>query len=216
MAGSEPPRRLSDNDPHVAKMNVWNEERPDYKILLYIPNIIGYIRLFFLLIAFCYLPISPATFVVHYSISIALDGFDGYAARKLRQCSLFGAWMLYMVSAVEWASFVCNHSLGADWQHSLTRHKEKRIISSIVACTLAKNFRNPLGVWAIAGLHVLPVWIFGYQYDLFGSHLWFLPKFVEPFGMVILGMGRLLCFFIEMWSIWVHISSLLVNTSAAL
>lgn len=114
------------------------------------------------------------------------------------------------------ASFVCNHSLGADWQHSLTRHKEKRIISSIVACTLAKNFRNPLGVWAIAGLHVLPVWIFGYQYDLFGSHLWFLPKFVEPFGMVILGMGRLLCFFIEMWSIWVHISSLLVNTSAAL
>lgn len=41
MAGSEPPRRLSDNDPHVAKMNVWNEERPDYKILLYIPNIIG-------------------------------------------------------------------------------------------------------------------------------------------------------------------------------
>ncbi|KAK8718975.1 hypothetical protein OTU49_002772 [Cherax quadricarinatus] len=232
MASSEPRRRLDDNQPCVTSKRIGGENKPDYRVLLYIPNIIGYIRLLFLLVAFCILPTSPASFVVFYSISIMLDGVDGYAARKLHQCSLFGSWfdvvldnlsrgllwtlihpMMYLVSAIEWTAFVCNHTLGTKWQDSLAGHGEKGIMSSIVSCTLAKNFRNPWGVWVIAGLHGLPVWIIGYQYNLFGSHLWFLPKFVQPLGLVILGMGRLLCFLIEIWSIWIHISVLLVNTS---
>ncbi|XP_071518960.1 uncharacterized protein [Panulirus ornatus] len=233
MAGSELPRKPSGDEPQPAPSGR-SKSRPDYRVLSYIPNIIGYIRLFFLLLAFCSLPTSPASFVAFYSISIILDGIDGYAARKLQQCSLFGAWfdvvldnlsrgllwthihpMLYLVSALEWMTLVCNHSSDAGWRQSLGTKGKNGAPPMIVSCTLAKNFRNPWGVWAIAGLHVLPVWLFGIQYDVFGSHLWFLPQFVQPLGVTILGTGRLLCVCIEIWCVWIHISAMLVNTSTS-
>ncbi|XP_042232790.1 uncharacterized protein LOC121873333 isoform X2 [Homarus americanus] len=207
MAGFEPPS-VSDKQPHLTTKSAGNGKRPDYMVLLYIPNIVGYIRLFLLLLAFMYLRVSPTLFVVFYSMSITLDGFDGYIARKLGQCSLFGAWfdvvldnlsrgllwinihpILYLVSAVEWTAFVCNHSLGAEWRKALTArencgvpplssHKKYGILSSLISCMFTNNFRNPWGVWAIAGLHVLPVWLISLQNGIFGTYLWFLPQFV--------------------------------------
>ncbi|XP_042892441.1 uncharacterized protein LOC122266680 isoform X2 [Penaeus japonicus] len=191
--------------------------KPDYGVLLYIPNLIA----------------SPASFVTLYSISITLDGFDGYAARKLHQCSLFGAWfdvildnlgrgllwvhihpMLYLVSSIEWMAFVCNYSFGAKWRESLIEGPRAQQPNTLVTCILANNFRNVWGVWVIAGLHVLPVWLLGIKYNIFETHLWFLPPFIQPLGILLLGMGRLLCFCVEIWSIWNHIYGLLMNTSS--
>lgn len=143
-----------------------------------------------------------------------------------------------------------------------------------------QDFRNVWGVWVIAGLHVLPVWLLGIKYNIFETHLWFLPPFIQPLGeciwqwlilqillldeiklfkiriwvgrivsnlqyffiidsiicfihdfsstmlvvifkenqilsgILLLGMGRLLCFCVEIWSIWNHIYGLLMNTSS--
>ncbi|RXM96266.1 Protein phosphatase 1D [Acipenser ruthenus] len=135
---------------------------------------------------------------------------DGYAARRLNQISEFGAWldvvidnlgrgMLwsalfewgYFVSALEWCVFVCTHScMGAEWK-------------SRFGCSpwwiqrvTANGFKSPLGVLCISGLHVLPVWLYGYQKGVLTEVL-FVPFTLQCCGIAILTAGRLLCFAVE-------------------
>ena len=61
-------------------------------VLLYVPNIIGYIRITFAGIAFANI-MNPLYFFVCYSISYLLDATDGHFARKLHQTSQFGAML---------------------------------------------------------------------------------------------------------------------------
>lgn len=60
-------------------------------IYLYIPNIIGYIRILMNCIAFAYCFSNKRLFSVLYFISFACDGLDGWFARKFNQVSTFGA-----------------------------------------------------------------------------------------------------------------------------
>lgn len=61
-----------------------------WPVFLYIPNIIGYVRILLSAKAFAnYL--SPWTFFTYYFISFVLDAVDGLAARKLDQSSYMGA-----------------------------------------------------------------------------------------------------------------------------
>ncbi|KAK8380425.1 hypothetical protein O3P69_016776 [Scylla paramamosain] len=205
--------------------------KPDYKVLFYIPNIIGYVRLCLLLLAFCFLSSSPVWFVNLYIASIVLDAFDGFVARKLQQCSLFGAWldvvldnlsrgllwthihpMLYIVSALEWATFCCNYATGAEWRQAFAQSKKE--VPWMIAYIMANNWRNPLGVWVISGLHVFPLWLFGLQYGVFVSHLSFLPYSIQMAGLIVLGSGRLVCGITEVWCLCSHIYSILVNSSS--
>lgn len=56
---------------------------------LYIPNLIGYVRLLFL--AFFFIAVDPLVKVLCMSANLVLDIFDGKMARFFNQCSLFGA-----------------------------------------------------------------------------------------------------------------------------
>ena len=69
------------------------EAQPNYKILYYVPNIIGYIRIALICgtLPFCFS--HPLIFAVSYFINAFLDGVDGVAARRLGQCSKFGMWL---------------------------------------------------------------------------------------------------------------------------
>lgn len=53
----------------------------------------GYARLVLIIAAHHIKDESPETAVLLYAIFAACDGIDGYAARKLNQCSSFGAWV---------------------------------------------------------------------------------------------------------------------------
>lgn len=64
---------------------------------LYVPNIIDYLRVIFMFIAYVYADTNALVFFVCYAISQTLDMFDGIAARALNQTSKFGA-MLDMVT----------------------------------------------------------------------------------------------------------------------
>lgn len=61
------------------------------KILLYIPNIIGYFRILLLILSYTLQKTSFRLFFLTYFLSFALDALDGIAARALNQCSKFGA-----------------------------------------------------------------------------------------------------------------------------
>jgi CDP-diacylglycerol--inositol 3-phosphatidyltransferase len=67
-------------------------------VWLFVPNLIGYVRVVTGLAAFAYAFDGPApgvpawaAFFVLYGISYALDAVDGVAARALKQTSQFGA-----------------------------------------------------------------------------------------------------------------------------
>ena len=55
--------------------------------------IIGYARLTLVLVAHYIKHDSPSVSLLLLIIFAALDGVDGWAARKFGQCSAFGAWV---------------------------------------------------------------------------------------------------------------------------
>ncbi|EYE96716.1 CDP-alcohol phosphatidyltransferase family protein [Aspergillus ruber CBS 135680] len=57
----------------------------------FVPNIIGYTRVIFAIASLYYMPLHPRTCFLLYSISRLLDALDGAAARRLGQCTQFGA-----------------------------------------------------------------------------------------------------------------------------
>ncbi|XP_034557010.1 uncharacterized protein si:ch1073-145m9.1 [Notolabrus celidotus] len=189
-------------------------------ILLYWPNIIGYMRIGLLLSAWAAHE-TPFLFIILYSISVALDGVDGWLARKLGQTSRFGAWldvvvdnvgrgMLWsllfewgwLVSAVEWCVFVCNHSSRGDhWKDSFSRSP------AIIRAIMDKGFRTPLGLWVVSGLHCLPLWLYGSQTGLL-SRWMYLPPWIQNLVTVLLAAGRLLALLAEIWCIRTHVEFL--------
>ncbi|CAF3540841.1 unnamed protein product [Rotaria socialis] len=60
-------------------------------IFLFIPNIIGYVRIFLSIASFYFMPTHPITTVLCYLTSELLDALDGHAARALGQSTKFGA-----------------------------------------------------------------------------------------------------------------------------
>ena len=60
-------------------------------IFLFIPNIIGYFRYFFLFASLFTYRTQPICTLVLYGLSQWLDMFDGMAARKFNQSTNFGA-----------------------------------------------------------------------------------------------------------------------------
>ncbi|EDK47506.1 hypothetical protein LELG_05687 [Lodderomyces elongisporus NRRL YB-4239] len=72
-------------------LSIAKEEITVQTIFLYIPNIIGYLRIVTAVISFICMSRFPITTVIFYGISSFLDAFDGYAARKFNQGTRFGA-----------------------------------------------------------------------------------------------------------------------------
>uniref|UniRef100_A0A3Q1FXI6 Uncharacterized LOC110955868 n=1 Tax=Acanthochromis polyacanthus TaxID=80966 RepID=A0A3Q1FXI6_9TELE len=173
-------------------------------VLLYWPNIVGYIRIGLVFAAWAAYN-TPALFVPLYSVSIALDGVDGWLARRLGQTSRFGAWldvvvdnlgrgMLwsllfewgFLVCALEWCVFVCNHSTRGDrWKESFSSSPP------LIQAIMANGFWTPLGAWVVGGLHCLPLWLYWYQRGLL-SHWLDLPLWIQAAGTLLLAAGRLL------------------------
>lgn len=73
-------------------------------ILLYVPNIIGYVRAIFMVMSWNEALSNPSKFLWYYSISYVLDMADGLAARSLNQCSKFGAVLDMVLDRVATAS----------------------------------------------------------------------------------------------------------------
>uniref|UniRef100_A0A671PB88 Uncharacterized protein n=1 Tax=Sinocyclocheilus anshuiensis TaxID=1608454 RepID=A0A671PB88_9TELE len=176
---------------------------------------IGYIRILLVLIAWI-LYSDPGSFVPLYKCYQLYWMVGNYMkARESINTSWLdvvidnvGRGMLWnmlhdwglLVSSVEWCVFVCNHNArGAQWKNSFTESP---------VWVQAKGFKTPLGILTIAGLHILPVWLYGYQYEVLSQTL-FAPNWLQILGILVLTAGRLLGFAVEMWCIVTHLRFLL-------
>lgn len=62
-------------------------------VYLFVPNLIGYTRIFLALLSFYFMPTNYVLATWAYIISGFLDAIDGHAARMLNQGSRFGAFL---------------------------------------------------------------------------------------------------------------------------
>lgn len=190
------------------------------EVLFYIPNIIGYGRILLACIAFTYYQ-DPTWFILFYSSSIILDGLDGYTARKLNQCSKFGAWFDviidlfsrgylwcalfkggYLIVFLEWVTFVSTHSRGENWKIP----DEK--FPTLVKLVMENGFKTPAGFFAVGSLHVLPLWFYCYESRFFTQTLG-MPMWLQLSGIVILAVGRTVCAAVELFYCKEYVADLL-------
>ncbi|XP_033747515.1 uncharacterized protein LOC117332639 [Pecten maximus] len=190
------------------------------EVLLYVPNIIGYARLCLLAVSISMYD-SPVIFLIFYCISAILDGFDGYAARKLNQMSGFGAWLDvvvdlisrgilwcfiskwgYFVMVIEWMTFVATHSGGSNWK---IPEEDFPVVCRKV---MENGFKTPLGTYAITGLHILPIWLYICSKDLIVASLQLSPWIQHSVTLFLIG-GRLLSLRVEIFFISKHLAVLL-------
>ncbi|ODV77013.1 phosphatidylinositol synthase [Suhomyces tanzawaensis NRRL Y-17324] len=80
-------------------------------IFLYIPNLIGYVRVVTAILSFVCMKNHPVYTLVLYGISGFLDAFDGWAARKYNQGTRFGAVLDMVTDRCATSSFIAYLSL---------------------------------------------------------------------------------------------------------
>ncbi|XP_046841007.1 CDP-diacylglycerol--inositol 3-phosphatidyltransferase 1-like [Xenia sp. Carnegie-2017] len=198
-------------------------EYPNYKILYFAPNLIGYVRLMLLAASWYYITNNPIIFITLYGTSAILDAFDGIAARYLNQTSAFGAWFDividnigrgiiwsytfewgYFVSVLEWLVFVCTHTHGPSWKKPVGDSPP-----FLVKAVMANNFKTAIGVYTISGLHVLPLWL--YSLKMLALINQFLASSLITAITIVLVSGRVTCSLVEFWFLWTHIKALLTD-----
>ncbi|KAK2178466.1 hypothetical protein NP493_542g00015 [Ridgeia piscesae] len=196
------------------------------KRLLYIPNVIDYLRFVLVLMSWVTYYSHPFSSAALYTVSISLDGVDGYLARKLKQQSEFGAWLdvvvdnigrgmiwcrLYhfgfLVAALEWLTFVCTHQCYSEWK---TPPAEAPVL---VKAVMAHNFKSLWGFIAVGSLHVLPLWLYCHYSGVFIDI--FIPMSLQYVGIGLLASGRSLCMLVELWFVYNHILCLLNEEARA-
>lgn len=62
-------------------------------VLLYVPNLLGYLRIILALTSLKYCITDPDWNIILMMASCLLDMIDGPLARRLDQCSQFGVWV---------------------------------------------------------------------------------------------------------------------------
>lgn len=86
----------------MAKAGVTKNE-----VFLFIPNLIGYVRVLTAILSFLTMKNHPIWTTVLYGISGFLDAFDGYAARKFNQGTRFGAVLDMVTDRCATSSLIC-------------------------------------------------------------------------------------------------------------
>ncbi|KAH7681766.1 CDP-diacylglycerol--inositol 3-phosphatidyltransferase protein [Dioscorea alata] len=111
-------------------------------VYLYIPNIIGYIRVIMNIVAFALSSSNKPLFATLYFVSFVCDGLDGWFARKFNQVSTFGA-VLDMVT--------------------------DRVSTACLLAALSQIYRPGLVFLALLGLDIASHWLQMYSTFLSGK-----------------------------------------------
>ena len=197
--------------------------RFNYHILLFWPNIIGYIRLFLIT---CMIISISAYFIcacLFYLLSTVLDFFDGAVARSWNQTSRFGAqidviidimgrgflWVylspyFFFIPCIEWIVFSATSKKGKFWKDQFSS------APSWVQNVMANNFRTFLGMITMTGVDFLPLFLLTLQTDKFAM----IPSVLQFLLFSGLLIGRLLSAAVEIYIIIQHFEELLDDNYA--
>ncbi|XP_065324687.1 CDP-diacylglycerol--inositol 3-phosphatidyltransferase-like [Gordionus sp. m RMFG-2023] len=74
-------------------MDIINNFKKSDNIYIFIPNLLGYIRIILAIFSIWFMPYDYKKAIILYVSSELLDAFDGYAARYFKQSTHFGAML---------------------------------------------------------------------------------------------------------------------------
>ena len=155
-------------------------------VALWVPNLIGYVRLVSFVLAACAEDRTSAYALRLLVLSMVLDYFDGPVARYLNMCSQFGdlldhvtdhltmAWLVYITTdsktpfgAVNnWVSAVCNLGIALGYM-AVTGHyfKHATAANAITRIVESNNYWNLVSVLWAANQIVIPIIKLSYHVD---------------------------------------------------
>lgn len=108
----------------------------------------------------------------------------------------------WLIVSLEWITFIGNHSSGGSkWKElNLTQEKPPFFVQKV----MENGFKTMTGIFAISGLHLLPLWFYVINY----FHLHFIIILIGSSALI---SGRLLSAACELWCIKQHIRLLLLE-----
>lgn len=194
-------------------------------VVLYVPNILGYIRILLAFYALHQSSKEPVQAVILFIVSAILDLFDGILARILNQTSSFGilldiaadnilrtcGWMavaststVFQVMAaaiicLEWTTMLCTQLHANTYQQHWKMQRDND--PWIVRALFANNFKNPIGMLSMYGLFSSYLWAFGAQHPQLYQNI---PLF--NFFQYAAYLGRALSMVVEIWMIQNYVS----------
>jgi len=201
--------------------------RPRIPVLLYVPNLLGYVRILSAFVGLHFSIDHPVLAIWVWIASCSLDLIDGILARKLNQCSKFGifldivadivlrtcCWLAALVNSrsqqlllvvcivisIEWCTMVCTqlHAARSQAHWKSQRDNDPWLVRKV----FSRNFKSPLGILAMYGLFSANMWTFAFERpELLDA----IPYF--QFWMYLAYAGRVLAFSIELWLCYSFIS----------
>ncbi|KAK9817549.1 hypothetical protein WJX74_004121 [Apatococcus lobatus] len=194
-------------------------------VVLFAPNLVGYVRLCLLASSILTGTGSPAVTVFLLCFNLLLDGLDGFLARRLGQASSFGAFLDVLIDnatrgvfyvwafdspagvlfvLLEMLSFLCTHKGGgAAWKTGYFSNSPWWVQK-----VMANGFRTPQGSLTVLGLMGCPVWLW--------TRRWYPASvFASPFFAVPAVIGRCMAGAVEIWVIARHIQGMLREDAQA-
>lgn len=173
-------------------------------VLIYVPNLIGYARVIFLLMSLPLMPSDPWRAMAYYLTSALLDAFDGAAARALNQTSSLGAMLDMLTDRVgtcalvmgliaipdytEWVwalQLFCILDIFAHWAHMHSTYQTAGGTS--VSHKQIDLNQNPILFFYY---QKVPLFVFCSANELFFVILFLLPHMDDKTGALYSGMSQ--------------------------
>lgn len=207
----------------LCSCNHKNQERESKRksmalpIPLYVPNLLGYARIFLAFLGLHYSQTQPLLACVLWIVSAFLDLIDGILARILKQCSSLGVlldiaadnilrttmWMAAsadgshqlmaaLIISLEWTTMLCTqlHSTQSGTHWKTSREHDPIFVRAI----FANNFKTLYGALCVYGL-------FFSGFFSYASHHQALKEIIPLFDFCkyLAFTGRGITFFAELW-----------------
>lgn len=185
---------------------------------LYIPNLLGYMRILLAFVGLHYSPTRPVDAIVVWIFSSLLDLIDGKVARAFNQCSTLGVlvdiaadnvlrtsiWVAVvaqddwcrvpatLIIGMEWLTMICTQlhaaQSGKHWKEQ--RENDPWIVKQV----FQRNFTSPLGCWVIFGLFGANQFAYASLHSILYENIPFF-KFLK----YVAYSGRAISLLIEFW-----------------
>jgi phosphatidylglycerophosphate synthase len=188
-------------------------------VVLYVPNLLGYLRVVLAFVGLAYATHHPVTAVALWIVAALLDLVDGWAARRLNQTSRFGVvldivadnllrtagWMAaacadphrYLLPAtaiisLEWLTLAATQVHAASNGDHWKKARQRDPI--FVQTYFRNNFRNPLGMLGVFGLFAADLVCYGSAHAILYENV---PLFEYVMSIALIGRG--LSALVEVW-----------------
>ena len=138
---------MATSSPKLSRRSSAPKKRSAVAVLLYVPNLIGYVRIALAFVGYAYAFDSLQVTLGAYLLSQALDVADGFAARALGQSSKFGAVLDMVTDRTSTACLCSAFTNDAYATGSCRSHARRAVEPAAIAASTNEHSACTLSWW---------------------------------------------------------------------